>query len=98
MSEMLHPGQTIGILGGGQLGRMLAMAAARLGFSYEGTHRQATHYKGRNRDTAWFSILDSEWPAVRAGFEAWLAPANFDEAGRQRRSLSACRAAPEGSP
>jgi hypothetical protein len=45
--------------------------------------------KGRNRDTAWFSLLDREWPAVRAAFERWLAPANFDAAGRQRSSLSA---------
>ena len=44
--------------------------------------------KGRNRDTAWFSILDHEWPAIRANFETWLAPANFDPAGVQRRSLS----------
>jgi hypothetical protein len=45
--------------------------------------------KGRNRDTAWFSIIDAEWPALRAAFERWLDPANFDEAGRQRRSLGA---------
>ena len=55
-------------------------AAARLGFVYEGTFRQATIYKGRNRDTAWYSILDSEWPRLRTAFEAWLQPANFDEA------------------
>ncbi|MDQ0316127.1 GNAT family N-acetyltransferase [Amorphus orientalis] len=54
-------------------------AAERYGFSYEGTFRQASVAKGRNRDTAWFSILDSEWPAVRAGFEAWLDPVNFKE-------------------
>ena len=47
--------------------------------------------KGRNRDTAWFSLLDGEWPAARAAFEAWLAPANFDADGRQRRSLAALR-------
>jgi len=63
-------------------------AAQRLGFSYEGLFRQAVVVKGRNRDTAWFSVLDSEWPALREAFEAWLAPANFDAAGRQRRSLS----------
>lgn len=62
-------------------------AAARLGFTYEGTFRQAIVYKGRNRDTAWFSILDSEWPALKARFEAWLDPANFDASGRQRSAL-----------
>jgi RimJ/RimL family protein N-acetyltransferase len=65
-------------------------AAHRLGFTYEGTHRQATIYKGRSRDTAWYSMLDREWPAVRAAFEAWLDPSNFDETGRQRRPLRAC--------
>jgi RimJ/RimL family protein N-acetyltransferase len=63
-------------------------AAQRLGFRYEGMFRQATVYKARNRDTCWFSILDSEWPALRARFEKWLNPANFDAAGQQRRSLS----------
>lgn len=63
-------------------------AARRLGFSYEGTFRQATHYKGRNRDTAWFSILDSEWPALKARFERWLDPANFDAEGRQIARLT----------
>ena len=62
-------------------------AALRLGFTYEGTFRQAITYKGRNRDTAWFSIIDSEWPRLRAGFEAWLDPANFDAEGRQRHAL-----------
>lgn len=62
-------------------------AAVRLGFSFEGTFYQHMVVKGRNRDTAWFSILDREWPALRANFEAWLAPDNFDEAGRQRSSL-----------
>jgi RimJ/RimL family protein N-acetyltransferase len=62
-------------------------AALRLGFRYEGTFRQATVYKARNRDTCWFSILDSEWPARKAAFERWLDPDNFDAAGRQRRSL-----------
>ncbi|ONQ53145.1 GNAT family N-acetyltransferase, partial [Burkholderia cenocepacia] len=56
-------------------------AAARLGFRYEGTFRQAIVYRGRNRDTAWFSIIDGEWPDVRAAFEAWLAPENFDAEG-----------------
>ena len=63
-------------------------AAARLGFQFEGIFRQAVVYKGRNRDTAWFSILDGEWPAVRAGFEQWLATDNFDDRGRQRRPLA----------
>ena len=64
-------------------------AAARLGFAYEGRFRQAVVTKGRNRDTDWFSILDSEWPHLKVAFETWLDPANFDAAGRQRRSLSA---------
>jgi RimJ/RimL family protein N-acetyltransferase len=62
-------------------------AAERLGFTYEGTFRQATVIKRRNRDTAWFSILDGEWPALKQGFEAWLDPENFDADGRQRRPL-----------
>lgn len=62
-------------------------AAERLGFTYEGTFRQMQVVKGRNRDTAWFSILDSEWPAQRERFIAWLSPKNFDEEGRQRQSL-----------
>lgn len=69
------------------------LAAARLGFQYEGTFRQARVYKGRNRDTAWFSVIDRDWPALRAAFEAWLAPHNFDADGRQRLALSALRAA-----
>ncbi|PPA73357.1 GNAT family N-acetyltransferase [Achromobacter spanius] len=63
-------------------------AAARLGFQFEGIFRQATVYKGRSRDTAWFSIIDSEWPALRAAYERWLDPANFDAEGNQRQSLS----------
>lgn len=63
-------------------------AALRMGFQFEGIFRQATVYKGRNRDTAWFSIIDSEWPAIRSGFEQWLAPDNFDAQGRQRQRLS----------
>lgn len=62
-------------------------AAERLGFRYEGLFRQALIYKGRNRDTAWYSITDREWPARKAAFEAWLDPANFDAAGRQREPL-----------
>ncbi len=63
-------------------------AALRLGFSYEGTFRQAVVYKNRNRDTAWFSISDREWPALRAAHEQWLAPENFDAQGQQIVSLS----------
>jgi len=63
-------------------------AARRLGFQFEGIFRQAVVYKGRNRDTAWFSIIDPEWPAVRDGFERWLDPGNFDPAGRQIERLN----------
>lgn len=62
-------------------------AAERLGFRYEGTFRQAQVTKGRNRDTAWYSVVDGEWPALRQSFEAWLAAPNFDRDGRQRRPL-----------
>jgi RimJ/RimL family protein N-acetyltransferase len=65
--------------------------AARLGFQFEGIFRQAIVYKGRNRDTAWFSIIDNEWPARRADFEQWLAPENFDAQGVQRKSLAEIR-------
>jgi RimJ/RimL family protein N-acetyltransferase len=64
-------------------------AAERFGFTFEGVFRQHLIVKGRNRDTAWFSMLDSEWPARKAAFERWLAPANFDAAGRQKTSLAA---------
>lgn len=64
-------------------------AAARLGFQYDGLFRQALVYKGRNRDTAWFSILDQDWPRVSTAFETWFDPANFDGAGKQRSALSA---------
>jgi RimJ/RimL family protein N-acetyltransferase len=63
-------------------------AAERLGFTFEGVFRQAVVYKGRNRDTAWFSILDREWPALRGAYQEWLSPANFDDDGRQRRRLA----------
>jgi RimJ/RimL family protein N-acetyltransferase len=67
-------------------------AAERLGFIYEGTFRQAWVQKGRNRDQAWFSIIDREWPAVRSALERWLDPSNFDATGRQRRRLAEFRA------
>ena len=66
-------------------------AALRLGFSFEGLFRQHMIVKGRTRDTAWFAMLDSEWPACRAAFAAWLAPENFDADGQQRRSLASFR-------
>jgi RimJ/RimL family protein N-acetyltransferase len=62
-------------------------AAKRFGFTFEGEFRQHFIVKGRNRDTAWFSIIDSEWPLIRQGFEAWLEPANFDAQGRQKATL-----------
>jgi RimJ/RimL family protein N-acetyltransferase len=69
-------------------------AAERYGFRHEGIFRQATVYKGRSRDTAWFSLLDGDWPVARAAFERWLSPDNFDAAGRQRRTLTDIRAHP----
>lgn len=66
-------------------------AARRYGFHFEGIFRNAMVYKGRSRDTAWFSITGEEWPQIRAAFEAWLNPDNFDAAGRQRRALAAIR-------
>lgn len=68
-------------------------SAERLGFRFEGIFRQATIYKGRNRDTAWFSILDREWPVLEEAFERWLDPANFDQNGIQKQRLSALIAA-----
>ena len=65
--------------------------ALRLGFSFEGVFRQAVVYKGRSRDTAWFSVIDREWPRLRDGFERWLEASNFDGNGAQRQSLSQCR-------
>lgn len=67
-------------------------AAERLGMTYEGTFRQATVVKGRNRDTAWFAILDGQWPSVERAFERWLDPANFDSAGNQIVPLGSLRA------
>lgn len=63
-------------------------AALRFGFTYEGTFRQHMIVKGQNRDTAWFSMLDSEWPALKSGYDRWLAPDNFDAAGAQRSALA----------
>jgi RimJ/RimL family protein N-acetyltransferase len=63
-------------------------AAERLGFSYEGTFRQATVYKGRNRDTAWYAVIDKDWPRLREAYRRWLDRANFDEQGKQREKLS----------
>ncbi len=66
-------------------------AAVRLGFTFEGVFRQHMVIKGENRDTAWYSMLDGEWPAAKAAFEAWLRPENFDAEGRQLRSLADLR-------
>lgn len=63
-------------------------AAMRLGFSFEGIHRQAAVVKGQNRDTVWFSVIDGEWPALAEAFRLWLDPGNFDAAGRLRERLS----------
>ncbi len=63
-------------------------AAQRLGFSFEGVFRQATVYKGRSRDTAWYATIDSEWPELERAFLRWLDPANFDAQGYQRLRLS----------
>jgi RimJ/RimL family protein N-acetyltransferase len=63
-------------------------AAERLGFTFEGIFRQATITKGRNRDTAWYAMVDREWPQLKAAFDAWLAPDNFDRDGRQIRRLA----------
>jgi RimJ/RimL family protein N-acetyltransferase len=68
-------------------------AASRYGFNFDGIFRKAIIYKERSRDTAWYSITDDEWPRVRAAFEGWLAPENFDEQGRQRRRLQDIREA-----
>jgi RimJ/RimL family protein N-acetyltransferase len=62
-------------------------AALRFGFAFEGIFRSHMIVKGRNRDTAWFAMTDADWPALKAAFERWLDPANFDAQGRQKRSL-----------
>ena len=64
-------------------------AAERFGFTFEGVFRQHMVVKGRNRDTAWYALLDHEWPRVRAAFERWLDPTNFDANGRRRLPLAA---------
>lgn len=69
-------------------------AAERLGFRYEGTFRQATHYKGRNRDTAWFAITDADWEELRPDFRKWLSADNFEADGKQRKSLRAMSGLP----
>ena len=71
-------------------------AAERFGFRFEGIFRQAVVYKGRNRDTAWYSIVDTEWPALRDAFERWLSPANFEGGGQKRRLQEMRRTAPPG--
>lgn len=72
-------------------------AAERLGFTFEGIFRQHMVVRDRSRDTAWFSMLDHEWPARKRAFEAWLDPANFDEHGRQRHSLTGFRTSGSGA-
>lgn len=69
-------------------------AALRLGFTFEGIFRQHMIIKGRNRDTAWYSMIDSEWPVRKRNFEQWLAPSNFDPQGRQKQSLASLNQAP----
>jgi RimJ/RimL family protein N-acetyltransferase len=66
-------------------------AALRFGFKFEGVFRQHVVFKGGNRDTAWFSIIDKEWPALFSAYEAWLDPSNFDASGQQKRRLEDCR-------
>lgn len=66
-------------------------AARRFGFVYEGTFRNHLIVKGRNRDTAWFSVTDDEWPGVKGGLEGWLEVENFDGEGMQRRTLEEVR-------
>jgi RimJ/RimL family protein N-acetyltransferase len=67
-------------------------AASRFGFAFEGVFRQHMIVKGENRDTAWYSIIDKEWPSLRRAYEAWLDPFNFDREGRQKRRLEDFRA------
>ena len=69
------------------LNRPSRQAAQRLGFSYEGVFRQALVVKGRNRDTAWFAMIDTEWPALKKAYRVWLDPTNFNAEGQQRERL-----------
>jgi len=62
-------------------------SAQRLGFTFEAVFRQATMYKGRNRDTAWYAIIDSDWPKIKQAFQNWLDPENFDKSGQQKTKL-----------
>jgi RimJ/RimL family protein N-acetyltransferase len=71
-------------------------AAIRLGFQFEGVFRQHMIIKGRNRDTAWYSMLDKDWPLCKRAFERWLHPSNFNSDGRQILSLSSFRTYPQG--
>jgi RimJ/RimL family protein N-acetyltransferase len=73
-------------------------AALRFGFRFEGIFRQHMIYKNRNRDTAWYAIMDHEWPAIRTNFERWLEPSNFDPSGRQKSSLGEANRALTASP
>jgi len=66
-------------------------AAGRFGFTFEGIFREHMIVKGRNRDTAWYSIIDRDWPAIKAAFESWLDPANFDSSGREKKKLAAAQ-------
>jgi RimJ/RimL family protein N-acetyltransferase len=66
-------------------------AALRFGFEFEGVFRQAAVVRGRNRDTAWFALIDQDWPRLKRAYEAWLHPHNFDSEGRQLKRLSECR-------
>jgi RimJ/RimL family protein N-acetyltransferase len=72
-------------------------AALRFGFTFEGIFRKHMIVRGRSRDTAWYSMIEDEWPAVKAAFESWLAPANFHSGGAQRQSLTARRSTEAGS-
>lgn len=66
-------------------------AALRFGFAFEGVFRQHMVAKGANRDTAWYAMIDADWPVIKAGYEAWLNPSNFDAGGQQKRRLEECR-------
>ncbi len=76
--------------------RIEPATAQRLGFHFEGVFRKATHYKGRNRDTAWFSVIDDEWPSLRAAFQRWLSPDNIGADGRQHDRIENLRQSAAG--